>query len=223
MSAGLAVGDSSVTSAEVIGYAAAVCVFLTFYMKTMIPLRVAGIVSNVFFIAYGYLALAYPVFILHLVLLPLNAMRLRQMLSLVKQVQMATQNDIGMDWIRPFSTTRDVGAGDTLFRKGDTADEMFFVVSGRFRLAEISIDILPGHVVGELGFLAPDKVRTATLQCVDPGQVLVIGYEQVKQLYFQNPRFGFYFLQLTTGRLFENIARLESELARRPPVAASPG
>ncbi len=80
---------------------------------------------------------------------------------------------------------------------------------------------MQGQVVGELGFLNPDKARSATLECVDPGQVLVITYEQVRQLYFQNPRFGFYFLQLTTGRLFENIAKLETELAARPPIALS--
>ena len=211
------------TQAELIGYAAAVCVFFTFYMKTMIPLRVAGIVSNLFFIAYGYLESAHPVFLLHLVLLPLNAMRLRQMLALVRQVRIATRDDLSMDWIKPFSSVRRVDAGDTLFRRGETANDMFFIVSGRFRLVEIDIDILHGQVVGELGFLTSDKARTATLQCVDAGEVLVITYEQVKQLYFQNPQFGFYFLQLTTGRLFENIARLETELAARPRAAASAG
>jgi hypothetical protein len=67
--------------AELIGYAAAGCVFVTFYMKTMVPLRVAGIVSNVLFIAYAYDLPAYPVLILHLALLPLNIIRLRQMLK----------------------------------------------------------------------------------------------------------------------------------------------
>ncbi|HLX16826.1 MAG TPA: cyclic nucleotide-binding domain-containing protein [Bradyrhizobium sp.] len=212
------------TQAEMIGYAAAVCVFLTFYMKTMIPLRVAGIVSNVFFIAYGYLALAYPVLFLHLILLPLNTMRLRQMLALVKQVRVATRDDLSMEWIKPFSTIREVRAGETLFHRGGTANEMFFIVSGRFRLTEIGIEIAHGQVVGELGFLTPDKARTGTLECVEPGRVLVITYDQVKQLYFQNPQFGFYFLQLTTGRLFENITNLERELARRPlaPAAAGP-
>jgi len=209
------------TRAEMIGYVAALCVFLTFYMKTMIPLRVAGIVSNVFFISYGYLALAYPVLFLHLVLLPLNIMRLRQMLALVKQVRTATQDDLSMEWIKPFSAIREVRAGETLFHRGGTANEMFFVVSGRFRLTEIGIEISHGQVVGELGFLTPDKARTGTLECVEPGRVLVITYDQVKQLYFQNPQFGLYFLQLTTGRLFENIANLERELARRPRVAPS--
>jgi hypothetical protein len=30
---------------------------------------------------------------------------------------------------------------------------------------------------------------------------------------WQNPEFGFYFLQLISRRLFENLARLESEVA----------
>lgn len=210
------------SAADLIGYVAALCVFATFYMKTMVPLRIAGLVSNVFFLAYGYVSLAYPVLALHLVLLPLNALRLRQMLALTREVQMAVRGDLNMEWIKPFGSARSVQAGEVLFRKGDPAGEMLFVVSGRFRLTEIGIDIEPGQVVGELGLLAPDQARTATLDCVEPGQVLQIGYEQVKQLYFQNPQFGFYFLQLTTRRLFDNIATLEKELAARPRAAPSP-
>jgi len=43
--------------------------------------------------------------------------------------------------------------------------------------------------------------------------VMVTSYSQVKQIYYQNPEFGFYFLRLTSARLFRNIARLEDELA----------
>ena len=43
--------------------------------------------------------------------------------------------------------------------------------------------------------------------------LLEITYSQVRQLYFQNPAFGFYFLELTSRRLFENIAKLEAEVA----------
>jgi CRP/FNR family transcriptional regulator, cyclic AMP receptor protein len=90
---------------------------------------------------------------------------------------------------------------------------MFFIVSGRYRLTELGADILPGQVVGELGLFAPDRSRTQTLACIEDGELTKISYEQVKQLYYQNPQFGFYFIQLTTRRLFENIARLERELA----------
>ena len=90
---------------------------------------------------------------------------------------------------------------------------MFFVVSGRYRLTEFGIDILAGEIVGELGLFALDKSRTQTLECIEDGKLKRISYEQVKQLYYRNPQFGFYFIQLTTRRLFENIGRLERELA----------
>ncbi len=209
---------------EMAGYFAAFLVFLTFYMKTMVPLRVIGICSNCVFIIYGYLGGLYPVLILHFILLPLNGLRLREMLRLTREVRGATQGDLNMDWLKPFSSTRRVKSGDVLFRKGDAADIMFFVVSGRCRLAELGMDILSGQVVGELGLLAPDQSRTQTLECVEDGEVLQITYEQVKQLCYQNPRFGFYFLQLTTRRLFENITWLERELDRlRRPTSAVEG
>jgi hypothetical protein len=62
-----------------IGYLAAALVFASFYMKTMIPLRVLGVSSNLAFVVYGYLADAPPILILHCILLPLNIFLLRQM------------------------------------------------------------------------------------------------------------------------------------------------
>jgi CRP/FNR family transcriptional regulator, cyclic AMP receptor protein len=209
-------------STEVIGYGAAFAVFLTFYMKTMVPLRITGLIGNVCFLTYGYLDSAFPVLVVHLILLPLNAFRLRQMLVLANEVRTAVRGDLSMEWVMPYTAARDAHAGDVMFRKGDPANVMFFVVSGRFRLLEIGIDIRPGEIVGELGLLAPDQARTGTLKCVDPGRVLQITYDEVRQLYFQNPKFGFYFLQLTTQRLFKNLAELEQELASRPNATTSP-
>ena len=207
---------------DVAGYVAAVLVFLTFYMKTMIPLRLVGICSNCVFIIYAYFGTLYPVLILHIILLPLNLLRLREMLRLTKQVSAATRADLSMDWLKPFTSTRQFETGDVLFRKGDRADAMFFIVSGAYRLVEIGVQLPQGQVVGELGLLAPDQARTQTLECTASGEVLQITYEQVKQLYYQNPQFGFYFLQLTTKRLFENIAHLERELATKGSSVASP-
>ncbi|MBV9347817.1 MAG: Crp/Fnr family transcriptional regulator [Pseudolabrys sp.] len=198
---------------DVAGYVAAVLVFMTFYMKTMIPLRVVGICSNCVFILYAFMGSLYPVLVLHIILLPLNSVRLRQMLRLTKQVRAASQADLSMDWLKPFTTTRQVKAGEVLFEKGARAEAMFFTVSGGYRLAELGIQLPPGQVVGEMGLLAPDQTRTQTLECTADGEVLQITYEQVKQLYFQNPQFGFYFLQLITKRLFENIGKLERQLA----------
>jgi CRP/FNR family cyclic AMP-dependent transcriptional regulator len=202
------------TAADAMGYIAALLVFVTFWMKTMIPLRALGIGSNIFFIAYGYLAAAYPPLVLHVLLMPLNALRLREMLQLTRRVEEAASGDLNMAWIEPFTSTRRTREGEILFHKGDTADRLFIVVSGRCRLAESGIDITPGAVVGELALLSPDKARTQTLECVERGELLEITYGQIKQLYFQNPRFGFYFLELTSRRLFDNIKRLEGEVAQ---------
>jgi CRP/FNR family cyclic AMP-dependent transcriptional regulator len=205
-------GERVMSTTEIAGYLAAFLVFLTFYMKTMVPLRVIGICSNCIFITYAYLGGLYPVLVLHVILLPLNGLRLREMLRLTREVHGATQGDLNMDWLKPFTSTRRVKCGDVLFRKGDAAEAMCFVVSGHYRLAELGMEISSGQIVGELGLLAPDQLRTQTLECIEDGEVLQITYEQVKQLCYQNPRFGFYFLQLTTRRLFENIASLERDL-----------
>jgi len=208
--------------AEAAGYLAALLVFLTVYMKTMVPLRIVGICSNFAFIAYGYLGGLYPVLILHLILLPLNTLRLREMLRLTKQVREAARTDLKMDWLKPFTSTRRIGAGDILFRKGDAANAMYFILSGRYHLTELGIDVLPGGVVGELALLAPDQLRTQTLECTENSEVLQINYDQVRQLYYQNPQFGFYFIQLIARRLFQNNARLESQLAAYKASSAPP-
>jgi CRP/FNR family transcriptional regulator, cyclic AMP receptor protein len=188
-----------------------------------VPLRILGIASNVFFIAYGYLQPAVPILVLHCVLLPLNAYRLHQMLRLIRQVAEATKGDLNLDWLKPLGSPRHVQAGEPLFRKGTAADRMAFVLSGRFRVAALNIDLGPGEVVGEHGLISPDRVRTQTVECTEEGDVLEITYDLVRQLYFQNPKFGLYFLERTTRRLFENIASLESQLASAASAGATPG
>jgi CRP-like cAMP-binding protein len=200
--------------AELSGYLAAALVFFTFYMKTMIPLRVIGICANGAFISYGLIDSLYPVLILHVILLPLNSARLYQMMRLTRQVRAAAQGDLNMDWLKPFTTTERAVAGEVLFHKGDDALAMYVIVSGRYRLTESGIDIGPPQLVGEFAWLSPDRKRTQTLQCIEPGTLLRIAYGQVEQLYFQNQKFGFYFLKLITARLFANVARLESENAQ---------
>ena len=201
-------------SVELVGYLAAAVTVATFWMRTMIPLRVAGIGSNLTWIVYGALAGVYPALFLHLLVLPLNAVRLRQMIELVRKVRAASAGDPEMNWLKPFMAARYVQAGEVLFAKGDTADHLLYTVSGRFRLRESGIELAAGQVVGELALLAPDQRRTQTLECVEDGRLLTISYEQLKQLFVQNPAFGFYFLRLTTARLFQNLARAEAEVER---------
>lgn len=198
-----------------IGFVAAGLVIATLSMRTMIPLRVIGLVSNVAFVTYGALFGSVPTVILHGILFPLNVYRLYEMLRLIKQVEEASKGDMSLAWLKPFMTERAITIGETLFGKGDHATALYFVVSGRLHLNEINLDIMPGAVVGELGMLAPERTRTQTLVCAESGAVLEISYEKIEQLYYQNPKFGFYFLRLSTARLFDNIRRLEGALRER--------
>jgi len=70
-----------------------------------------------------------------------------------------------------------------------------------------------GAIVGELGMLSPDNKRTQTLECLADGMILSVTYQKVEELYVQNPEFGFYFLRLVSARLFQNLEKLEGEVA----------
>lgn len=170
---------------EYIGYAGAALMILTLAMKTMVPLRMVGIASNCCSIIYGFLAGIHPMFIQHSILLPLNIYRLWEMLKLIRQVREASEGDHSMDWIKPLMSKHPIKAGDVLFRKGDEAEHMYFVVDGKLRLREMQRDILPGAIVGELGFLSPDGKRTQSVECVEKGVLLEISYAKLEELYYQ--------------------------------------
>ena len=203
---------SKMDLANLLGLIGGIFYIASVTLRTMIPLRTAAIISNILFMGYGILAKALPTFFMYAVLLPINCVRLYQIQQLVKRVKVASQGDLDMDWLKPFMTKRNFKAGDVLFHKGDVANAMYYTVTGKFLVKEINVTLPPGRVMGELGFLAPDNKRTATVECTEDGQVLFIIYDKVRELYFQDPDFGFYFLKLTSERLLQNIARLEGEV-----------
>jgi CRP-like cAMP-binding protein len=203
------VAVANINIANVLALVGAAFYVATLMMRTIVPLRIIGIISITFFIAYGLVAGAVSTFLLYLLSLPINVIRLRQMLSLVKKARMSAQGDLSMDWLRPYMTPRKYRKGEVLFRKGDVANEMFLTVTGKFLVAEIGIEVPPGRIMGELGFVAPKNKRTQTVKCVESGDVLTITYETLLELYFQNPEFGYYLLSLTSERLLQNVSRLE--------------
>jgi len=198
---------ANITIANMCALVGAAFFVATLLTRTMILLRVSNMISNVFFMAFGALASDIRTFLLSLLLLLINAIRLRQMLNLVKKARNAVQGETSMDWLRPFMTQRKYRQGDVLCKKGDVANEMFLTVSGKFLVTEIGVELPPGSLMGELGFLTPDNRRTATIECTEAAQVLTITYDRLLELYFQNPQFGYYFLVLTSQRLLQNIAR----------------
>jgi hypothetical protein len=200
---------ANITIANICALVGATFFVATLLTRTMVPLRVSNMISNVFFMAFGALAGDIRAFLVAFLLLPINAIRLRQMLNLVKKARNAVRGETSMEWLKPFMTQRKYRQGDVLFKKGDAANEMFLTVSGKLLVTEFGIELPPGSPVGELGFLTPNNRRTATVECTEAAQVLTITYERLLELYFQNPQFGYYFLVVTSQRLLQNIARAE--------------
>ena len=66
---------------ETAGYIASMLVLATFATKDLRRLRIMAILSNVGFIAYGVLAGLPPILDLHLILLPLNVVRLIELVK----------------------------------------------------------------------------------------------------------------------------------------------
>jgi hypothetical protein len=210
----IGIATTALNLANMFALAGAIFFVATLLMRTIVPLRIAAIISDVFFIGYGVLANSITTFILYCLLLPINSVRLYQMLKLVRKARISAQGDLSIDWLRPFMSRRKYGKGDVLFRKGDPANEMFLTVTGKFLVTEIGVELAPGRFVGELGFLSPDNRRTQTVECLDGGEVLTMTYDKLLQLYFQNPEFGYFFLRLSSERLLQNIARLEAIIER---------
>ncbi len=63
---------------DLCGYVASGLVLAAFYMKDMVPLRLAALASNLAFMAYGLALDLTPIWLLHALLVPLNGWRLVQ-------------------------------------------------------------------------------------------------------------------------------------------------
>ncbi len=196
-----------------LGFLGAIFYVASVSMKTVIPLRIAGIASAFFFLCYGILAHSITTIFLYVILVPLNVLRLYQMLELIKKVRVAARGELSMDWLEPFMTKRKCRQGDLLFRKNDLANEMFLAAKGTYLVSELNKTIKSGEIFGELGLLTSEQRRTQSVECVESGHVLTIAYDKVRELYFENPEFGFYFLRLTSERLLQQVALLEGMLA----------
>ena len=77
--------EMSVTGKKLTGYIASLLVLLTFCMREMVWLRAVALSSNIAFITYGYMATLPPVFLLHIILFPINVLRLMQLIGTTSQ------------------------------------------------------------------------------------------------------------------------------------------
>jgi CRP/FNR family cyclic AMP-dependent transcriptional regulator len=201
--------------AELIGVAAAAASLYAAQSRTIIPLRAAAIAANLLAMGYSFLHGTFPTFALNLVLLPLNAWRLRAMLILIRNIDAAIKGDMNADWLLPYTRPKNFNAGDIIMERGEYATAAYYVVSGEVEIVGINKTRGAGTLIGEIGLFASDGRRINTVRCRTDVQTAVIDYDRFKELYFQNPQFGFRLLHLVVARL-----QSSSELPDFPRGAA---
>jgi len=193
---------------ELIGWAAALMTFAAYSMKTMLLLRIAAVGANLLFISYGALTGVMPMLVLHIGLLPLNTFRLFQILRTTRQVRDASPAEGLPEGLLGYLTPLDVAAGSVLFRRGDPADHIYYLKSGRILLEEIGIEMPAGEIFGEVAFFSDKRTRTLTARCLGPCELAQMSEAEFTRLYYQNPAFGFFVLRLLARRLEANAARI---------------
>jgi len=201
-------GIIAVVSATVAG----ALVVVSSFVKTMIPLRCLAVGGNLGFLIYGVL---HPQLIMVLVngfLLPINIYRTAEMVRLTRRVSAAAAaSDLSGLWLRPYMRSQKMKAGDVLFHKGDIAEHLYLLGAGKIEFVEIGEMMDAGRLFGEIAFFAPDKRRSLTARCATDCTVLRIDETTFKQLYFQNPSFGFQVVNLVAGRLMADLQRVQHQ------------
>jgi CRP-like cAMP-binding protein/multidrug resistance efflux pump len=202
-----------VATGDFFAYLGSILIFASFYMTTMIKLRVVAILGNCTFIIYGLLEGILPIILLDGALLPLNILRLQQTRRVIAQTKSDSRDGVSIEVLYPFMTPVRFQKDEVLFRKGESSSEMFYILDGVVRLDEFGGKNLgSGEMLGEISMFSPSKDRTSTAVAVTDVDLMRMTRDQVLQLYHQSPRFGFYLVQLITGRLIENYTALEASI-----------
>lgn len=208
---------------EIIGWLAALSTLGAYSMRTMLPLRIVAINSNLLFLTYGYLTEVYPMLVLHAVLLPFNSYRLWEILRDRRAMKQArTDAADPLLNIGPLLRTQRLKAGNYVFHRGDRVDHLYVLKSGRVLLEGIDVTLSAGDVFGEIAFFTDEKQRTLSARCMDPCEVAFVDEQTFLKMYYQDPSFGLHMMKLTTRRLVDGMKRRpEAYLAPPSPTSGT--
>jgi len=182
--------------------------------RTMVPLRWMAAASNVGLMVYGALHPSLPTLMLAAVLLPINIFRAVEITRLTRRVSRAeVEADQAGLWLRPHMKTRNLKAGQELFKQGDKAEHLYLLVEGEMELTEIGKPLERGRIFGEIALFSPSGLRTLSARCKTRCTILQIHESTVKQLYYQNPAFGFHLIDLLASRLSADVERARAAVA----------
>jgi len=145
-----------------------------------------------------------------------------------KQMSGSDHTTQGYNWPLSYMKREVYREGDTIFKKGDKADKMFYIKKGSIYLPEIKKVISAGHVIGEMGIFSPYNERTASAVCQEDVEAYTMGKDEVIKFFGQDPNLAITLIQTSFKRFIENLKReteakerIESELRIARDIQAS--
>ncbi|MCB1501473.1 MAG: cyclic nucleotide-binding domain-containing protein [Bauldia sp.] len=198
------------TLAHVLGYVAAILLVACFAMKTLPWVRYLAIAAAVALGAYGIVAAHYVVIALAVILVAVNVWRLWEAERLVGGARAAAAGagaPVTVDWLLPHMEAVALPKDHVLFHKGDPADAMYYIEHGRIEFKEVGVELGKGSLFGEIGVFSVANVRTATAVCLEDTRLLRVSAERMRELFYENPDFGFFLVGIIARRLTEDLER----------------
>jgi DNA-binding CsgD family transcriptional regulator len=130
-----------------------------------------------------------------------------------RRVERAARSGPDLDALLPYMRHRRLEAGTVVFRRGDAADELYYLQQGTVRLEELGIEVPEHGLFGEIGLFAPRHVRTCTAVAATAVDLFSVTSERAHQLTYLNPAFAWLVLRLVTERLMADRERFAAGTA----------
>jgi CRP-like cAMP-binding protein len=124
--------------------------------------------------------------------------------------------DDALNRLASYSHTKTVGAGTTIFEKGDPGTSLFAVLSGTVRISNQSADgkdavlnmITTGGICGEIALL-DGQPRTADACAVTDCELMFIDRRDFVPLVTQNPEIALKLIEILCGRIRHTSEQVE--------------
>ncbi|MEH6836667.1 MULTISPECIES: Crp/Fnr family transcriptional regulator [Falsihalocynthiibacter] len=194
---------------EAVGWLASFLTVASYSVGTMLPLRILAISSSICFALYSFSLQLWPLLAMELILLPINIYRFWQVLSLrVKVNYKSEKSQFDFSVIKAYGKQLHFTKGETVFRKGDGTDYLYFIETGRISIVELGVEMVAGDIFGEIAFFTDAATRTATASCIEQAEVYALTEKQLMRLQFEDPRFGMAVMRTITQRLLNSARKL---------------
>jgi len=195
---------------QAVGWLAVVLKLATFATHSMIPLRVLAMASSVCFIIYSGVFHVWPLLVIELILLPLNAYRLYEIIALRRLVtHMTDESEPDFSAAMAYGKKRVIEAGDVIFTKGDPVDCLYYLAEGRVEIEDQNVTVAAGKIFGEMAFFNSSAERSATVRCLEDTVVYELDEKRFTRLQYEDPKFAMSVMRTVTKRLVANAAQTQ--------------